>query len=170
MLKLTLALAMALACAGPAFVTPALARAPGRPRPAASDPVTERNLSRDNLKAAYDAAKLPVSIDGDGDIMIKDRVTVFALPNKERIRLVVYYAFKPEVSLQQKLELANRINQGYIVARASVGGKDENQLQVDYYLLLGAGMSKATIVAATKRFMGIVPDAVKENDRDDIVK
>ena len=122
MLKLTLALALALACAVPALVTPASAQAqaPGRPRPAASDPVTEKNLSRDNLKAAYDAAKLPVSIDADGDIMIKDRVTLFAFPNKERIRLVVYYAFKPEVSLQQKLELANRINQGYIVAATIV--------------------------------------------------
>ena len=43
-------------------------------------------------------------------------------------------------------------------------------MQMDYYLLIGAGMSKATIVAATKRFISIVPDAVKENDREDIVK
>ena len=50
------------------------------------------------------------------------------------------------------------------------GGRDESQMQMDYYLLIGAGMSKATIVAATKRFISIVPDAVKENDREDIVK
>ena len=167
MLKFSLVLVMGLALVGPGV---AWAQAPARPRAAASDPVTEKNLTRDSLKAAYDAAKMAVSIDEDGDIKIRDRVTAFAFPNKERIRLVVYYAFKPEASLQQKLELANRINQGYIVARASVGGREEGQLQVDYYLLLGAGMSRATIVAATKRFMGIVPDAVKENDREDIVK
>lgn len=124
MVKFRLALVMALALAGPGAVGSAWAQAPARPRAVASDPVTEANLSRDSLKAAYDAAKLPVAIDEDGDIKIKDRVTLFAFPNKERIRLVVYYAFKPEVTLLQKLELANRINQGFIVARASVGGRD----------------------------------------------
>lgn len=168
--KFGLALAVALVCAGPVGVAPAWGQGQARPRTAASDPMTEANLSRDSLKAAYDAAKMAVSIDEDGDIKIKDRVTLFVFPNKERIRLIVYYAFKPEVSLQQKLALANRINQGFIVARASVGGQEEGQLQVDYYLLLGTGMSRATIVAATKRFITVAADAVKESDKEDIVK
>lgn len=170
MLKFTLALALAIACVAPATISPAAAQAPARPRAAPTDPVTEQNLSRDNLKAAYDAAKLKATIDADGDIMIKDGVTVFAFPNKDRIRLIVYYGFKAAVTLQQKLELANRINEGYIVARATVGGTDQGQLQIDYYILIGAGVSKATIVAATKRFISIVPEAVKEHDKEDIVK
>lgn len=170
--KLTLALAVAVSLA----TAPAWAQAPAQPRPpqqrpaAPADPVTERTLTRDSLKAIFEAAKLKVSIDSDGDIMLKEAVTVFAFPDKDRIRLLVNYGFKPAATLQQKLELANRINHDYIVVRASVPARNQAQLAMDYYILIGSGLSKATLVAATRRFMSIVPDAVKEHDTDDIVK
>ena len=104
---------------------------------------------------------------------MRDTIRTWVFPNKDRIRLMAQYGFKPDAPLQQKLELANRINDDYIIIRAIVTGKNRvnpKLLKLDYYLLLGSCLSKTNLASATRRFMSIVPQAVKEHDTDDIVK
>ena len=65
------------------------------------------------------------------------------------VRLLVTYDFAPRASWQERLDLANRINDGYIMARASLPEARPGTLAVDYYVMLGAGVSRANVVALT---------------------
>lgn len=160
---------------------PALALAPARPAPApaprpaaapaAADLVTEANLSRDMLKAMYDAAKVPASIDGGGNLVVNlPQVKVFVLPAKDSVRLMASYAFSPRATLQEKLDLANRINDEYIMARASLPEQRAGTMAVDYYVILGPGISKAAMLAITRRFAQVVVEAIAALDTDRLIQ
>jgi len=158
---------------------PALAQAPAPPRPvprpaAAAPPaelVTEGSLTKEKLKAIFDAAKLAASVDAAGNLVVKaGQTTAYALPAKDSLRLLVSFAFLPKATLMEKLDLANRINDEYLVVRATVSGEKATELHIDYYVLLGAGVSRATLVAATQRFLTIVPEAVDAMDTERLIK
>ena len=165
--------------AGLLLPLPALAQAPARPAPAprpapaapSGDLVTEANLSRDLLKAMYDAAKVPASIDGGGNLIVRlPQVQVFVLPGKDSVRLMASYDFAPRATWQEKLDLANRINDEYIMARASLPEKRQGTLSVDYYVIIGAGISRATMVAITRRFGEVVVEAIGVLDTDRLIR
>ncbi len=142
------------------------------PRPAAApELVTEANVSRDLMKAIYDAAKVPASVDGGGNLIVTlPQVKLFVLPGKDSVRLLVTYDFAPRASWQERLDLANRINDGYLMARASLPEARPGTLAVDYYVMLGAGISRATMVALTKRFGEVVVEAIGTEDTDRLIK
>lgn len=161
---------------GPAgWAQPAVRPAPqnqAAARPAAaSDMVTEANLSRDLLKAAYDAAKLPATMDGGGNLVVSlPQVKLLVMPGKDAVRLLATYDFAPRATWQERLDLANRINDGYIMARASLPEARPGTLAVDYYVLLGAGISRATMVATTRRFGEVVVEAIAAEDTDRLIQ
>jgi Putative bacterial sensory transduction regulator len=163
-------LACLLATAPAAPAQNAQRPAPKSAMPVAAEPITQENLSKPLVKSVYKAALMDVKLDEDGDVMVRDTIRTWVFPNKDRIRLMAQYGFKMDAPLQQKLKLANRINDDYIIIRAIVTGKNQELLKLDYYLLVGSGMSKTNLVRATRRFMSIVPQAVKEHDTDDVMK
>lgn len=167
-------LAMLLACPGvPVAAQPATRPAPqAQPRPPAMpELVTEANLSRDLMKAVYDAAKVPASLDGGGNLVVNlPQVKVFVLPGKDSVRLMASYDFTPRATWQEKLDLANRINDEYIMVRALLPEKWPGTLSVDYYVMIGAGISRATMVAITKRFGEVVVEAIGATDTDRLIK
>jgi hypothetical protein len=163
------------------LAAPALAQAPAQPaRPAAQpaprpapavEMVTEANLSRDGLKAAFDAAKLATSIDAAGNLMVRiGDTSVHVLPSKDVIRLVAHFAFAPRATLMEKLDLANRINDGYIVVRAAVPADRIGDLNLDLYIVLGSGVSRANVVTSTRRFVDIVVEAIAALDSEQLLK
>lgn len=167
------ALAALLALAGPALAQ-APAPRPATPppaRPAAPELVTEANLSRDLMKAVYDAAKVPAALDGGGNLVVNlPQLKVFVLPGKDSVRLMASYDFAPRATWQEKLDLANRINDEYIMVRALLPEKRPATLSVDYYVMIGAGISRATLVAITRRFGEVVVEAIGATDTDRLIK
>lgn len=97
-------------------------------------------------------------------------VKVFVLPGKDSVRLLATYDFAPRASWQERLDLANRINDGYLMARASLPEVRPGTLAVDYYVMLGAGISRATMVALTKRFGEVVVEAIAAEDTDRLIQ
>lgn len=161
------------------LAAPALAQAP-RPaqpppaRPAAApavEMVTEANLSRDGLKAAFDAAKLATSIDAAGNLVVRiGDTSLHVLPSKDVIRLLANFAFAPRATLMERLDLANRINDGYIVLRAAVPADRPGDLNLDHYILLGSGVRRADVVVFARRFVDIVVEAVGTLDSEQLLK
>ncbi len=167
----------ALACFAVVLLAAPLAwaQAPARPtpaRPAASgEMVTEANLSRDVLKAALDAAKMTTAVDASGNLTVSFAlIRVHVLPGKDVVRLLVSFSFAPRAAMQEKLDLANRINDQYIVLRAAVPAERPDQLSVDHYIVLGPGVSRAAIAAATRRFADVVVEAIGAVDTDNLLK
>lgn len=148
------------------------APAPAQARPAASgEMVTEANLSRDGLKAALDAAKMTSAVDAAGNLTVTfPQVRVHVLPGKDVVRLMVSFSFAPRAAMQERLDLANRINDGYVMARASLPEARPGTLAVDYYVMLGAGVSRANVVALTRRFGEVVVEAIATEDTDRLIK
>ncbi len=166
----------ALACFAAVLLAPpvAWAQAPARPAPAPARPavemVTEANLSRDGLKAGFDAAKMTTAIDAAGNLTVAfPQVRVHVLPAKEVVRLLASFSFAPRAAMQEKLDLANRINDGYIVVRAAVPADRAGELSVDHYIVLGPGVSRAAIAATTRRFADVVVEAVGALDTDKLL-
>ena len=170
----SLAMLLALPCAGVQAQQPARPAPQGQaaPRPAAgADMVSEATVSRDMLKAMYDAAKVPASLDGGGNLILNlSQVKVFVLPGKDSVRLMASYDFAPRATWQEKLDLANRINDEYIMVRALLPEKWPGTLSLDYYVMLGAGISRATMVAITRRFAEVVVEAIGATDTDRLIK
>lgn len=167
----------ALACVAAVLLSAPLAwaQAPARPAPAPARPaiemVTEANLSRDGLKAAFDAAKMTTAIDAAGNLTVASpQVRVNVVPAKDVVRLLVSFSFAPRAAMQERLDLANRINDGFIMVRAAVPADREGELSVDHYIVLGPGLSRAAIAATTRRFADVVVEAVGALDTDNLLK
>jgi hypothetical protein len=56
------------------------------------------------------------------------------------------------------------------MARASLPEVRPGTLAVDYYVMLGAGISRATMVALTKRFGEVVVEAIGTEDTDRLIQ
>jgi len=143
---------------------PAQARAP-------AEMLTEANLSRDALRAVFEAAKLPTSLDQGGNLKVTVApVTFYALAGKDHVRLLATYGFNARAAYQEKLDLANRINDGFIVVRATVPAEKPREIAIDHYILLGPGVSRAGVVAAARRFGEIIREALAAVDSDGLLK
>jgi hypothetical protein len=155
---------------------PALAQAPARPQPPrpaapAGDLVTEASLNKTALKAILDQAKLPTEVDAAGNLLVKgEQVTAYVLPGQGTIRFLTSFTFLPKATLAEKLDLANRINEDYIMARATVRGENLGELHTDYYLVIGPGVGRAVVVAAARRFLDVVTEAVPASDTERLIK
>ena len=166
-------LATLCAVALPAAAWAQSASKPARPPAAApgSDLVTAANLSRDGLRAIYDAAKLPAAIDRSGNLTVKaGTVTLYILPSEDRVRLLASYSFAARAAYQEKLDLANRINDGYILVRAAIPADKPAEINIDHYILLGPGVSRAVVVAVTRRFAEVVQEAIDAVDTDRLLE
>ena len=110
-------------------------------------------------------------MDGGGNLVVTlPEVKVFVLPGKDSVRLMASYDFAPRATRQERLDLANRINDDYIMARASLPEARPGTLAVDYYVMLGAGMSRASLVAITRRFGEVVVEAIGVLDTDRLIQ
>jgi hypothetical protein len=132
-------------------------------QPMPEDLITPENLSKELLYSIFDAAYMDVSYDSDGDLMIQDDVRCFVIPNektKDRIRLFTLFGFNPESSELDRLESVNRINNTYIMVRATSSNNDT--LFFDYDICVKGGITRKNLVLTVKRFCSIPRDAVSE--------
>jgi hypothetical protein len=122
--------------------------------------ITKEELTGQRLMEIFAAAYMDPHIDADGDVTLElDGIKILVSADAPRsvLRLVALFGIKPEASRQQLLELANRINDGLIMLRASYPvALPMPSLMLDHYLVTEAGLSGLEIVDETRRFRTVV--------------
>jgi hypothetical protein len=127
--------------------------------------VTPDNLSKELLESAFDSAFMDTSFDDDGDLRVCDGgIRCYVLVRKDRIRLMSLFGSEEGASREDLLEFANRVNDEYVVIRASVTAK--GTVCFDYDILVTGGVTTKAIVLATKRFLGIPVEAIQEHGKE----
>ncbi len=129
----------------------------------AEEQITVDNVSKELLKSILEGAYMSLILDKDGDIVVKEQVNCFVLPDKQRrtIALVIAYGFKPGVNDAQKLMFANKLSKEFIMARAFVV---DGTLRFQYDICLDGGISAKAFVMTVKRFCSIPPAALQGSD------
>jgi hypothetical protein len=125
--------------------------------------ITTANLSKELLKSILDDAVMENSYDKDGDLVVREQGGCFVIlsENKDRIRLLAAYVFKPDVPYATRLEAANNINSKYILVRASVDG--DGILYLDHDIMLNDGITKRAFATTVKHFCVIPHIAVQQH-------
>lgn len=131
------------------------------------DLVTLGVLNSDYLHAIYGAAYFDCEQYSDGDCIITERglKCIATLRHHDEIDLAIVFQLKTDISSEKKLECANRINDRYIITRASVT-KDASVLVCDYHIFLKGGVSRKAIVLGTRKFIEVTRQAVDEYASD----
>ncbi|ABB57106.1 YbjN domain-containing protein [Synechococcus elongatus] len=127
-----------------------------------NDLITSENVSKDLLKAIYDAAFMETAWDDDGDLKINEDIgcSVFISDNQEKITFLRVFRFEEGVSRADRLEFVNRINDKYSFVRAMLTTYDT--LAFDHDLFIKGGISKKNLVLATRFFLSIPLDAIND--------
>lgn len=128
-----------------------------------NDLITSENLSPELIKSVFDAAFMDATLGEDGMIIVQDDIRVRVRPDierKDRIRFMSIFGFKENSKPISRLECVNRINNEYIMIRASV---HDELLVFDYDFYIVGGITKKALVMALKRFATIPRGAVAEH-------
>lgn len=122
--------------------------------------ISKEDLTGRTLMEVFGAASMDPHIDADDDVtLVLDGIKILISADSRRsvLRLVALFGVKPGVSRQQVLELANRINDGLIMLRASYpSALPLPSLMIDHYLVTEAGLSGLEIIDETRRFRTVV--------------
>jgi hypothetical protein len=122
--------------------------------------IGKEELTGQKMMEIYTAAYMDPHIDADGDVtIVLDGIKILVTVDTPRsvLRLVALFGVKAGVNRQQVLELANRINDGLIMLRASYpAALPLPSLMIDHYLVTEAGLSGLEIVDETRRFRTVV--------------
>jgi hypothetical protein len=121
--------------------------------------ITPDNLTKEYLKSIFDAALMDTSYDDSGNLRVKDGVICLVIPEKDRIKLLAIFGFKPGTSELLRLQTVNRINNNYIIVKAYTGN-DNNALVFDCDIQIAGGITQKALVLAVKRFCSIPLAAV----------
>jgi hypothetical protein len=136
-----------------------------------SDILTPENITLEIIHDIYEAAMFEeVTIDDEKSfIRIKDDILARArLPeSKERLQLGALYGIKEDAQRIDRLELVNRINDQFVMIRASI--TEAGDLYFDYDITLKGGVTKKLIAHATRMFIKFVIKAVADCDEDGII-
>jgi hypothetical protein len=126
------------------------------------------DISSDTLKTLFEQAYMDVSVDTDGDLIVKDAYRCYLRPDPDG-RLIWTYAIfgaAEGASDADKLAYANLINDQVKLIRVSVSAS--GKLSFDYYISVEGGVTKASIVMAVRRFLACLNQALRE-DKGNVV-
>lgn len=128
------------------------------------------DISVECLQSLYDEAGLQTNIDSDGDLSVTVGVTCYAIPaeHRDRILLLAFVGIREDVSHEQKVEFANRVNNQVSTVRARVTNK--GSVMFDYHIPIEGGITGAAIVAATRFFLEAAVHAADQCDNDQIIR
>jgi Putative bacterial sensory transduction regulator len=132
--------------------------------------VTPETVTLEAVRDLYETALMDVTLDEEsGFVVIDDEIVARAKlsDNKERLQLIAFYKVREDTERIDRLELVNRINDQYVLIRAAVGEEDE--LWIDYGIVLKGGATKKQIAHATRMFLKVAEMAVKDCDEEGIV-
>lgn len=126
--------------------------------------ITPETLSTSLLKEVFDQAFMETVIDPDGHLKVIDRIKAHIRPREDRIYVFAVFGFRPETPTERRLEFVNRVNQEYIIVRAT--SNDNNLLLFDHDIPVAGGISKKAVVLRVQRFCSIPHAAIGEFGMD----
>ncbi len=126
--------------------------------------ITPENLSTSLLKEVFDQAFMEAVLDNEGHLKVVDRVKAHIRPREDRIYVFAVFGFKPETPPARRLEFVNRVNQEYIIVRAT--SNDNHLLLFDHDIPVAGGITKKALVLRVKRFCSIPQAAIQEFGMD----
>ena len=123
-------------------------------------------ISADALKALFEEAYMEVSVDTDGDLIVKDNYRCYLRPDADGRLISIYAIFgaAPEAADPDKLAYINRVNDQVKLIRASVSAN--GKFFFDYYLSVEGGISKRSIVMSVRRFFSCLGSALREDSEN----
>ena len=118
------------------------------------------NLTKTGLKEMFDAAYMDVSLDGDGDVVVREgyRCFVFPAENGSWIRLASVFNSTETSTELSRLQFANTINDKLNLIRASI--RPDGSIDFDSYIPVAGGVTKRCVVLAVRRFLSLLKDAI----------
>ncbi len=132
--------------------------------------IVEEHVSLTNIAQVLQNAFLDCEVTPDDLIRVKtDGPTVLISINESNhlLRFCAYYGLREFAAMEDKLALANRINDGYILIRASID--DETTLSIDAYLVYKGGVLPVHIVTILRLMGRVIPSALRESDAGDVL-
>ncbi len=120
-------------------------------------------INQDALKQLFEEAYMEVSVDTDGDLIVKDNYRCYLRPDPDGRLISIYAIFGANSSAAQadKLAYINRVNDQVKLVRASVSAN--GKFFFDYYLSVEGGISKRSIVLSVRRFFSCLASALRED-------
>jgi hypothetical protein len=120
-------------------------------------------ISTDALKALFEEAYMEVSVDTDGDLIVKDNYRCYLRPDQDGRLISIYAIFGANEAAAEadKLAYINRVNDQVKLIRASVSAN--GKFFYDYYLSVEGGISKRSVVLAVRRFFSCLGSALRED-------
>jgi hypothetical protein len=126
------------------------------------------------LKSVFDSAYVDCRVDGDGDCLVRDELTLVALADPTRDVFKVFAYFFTSGTREQAVEFCSRFNANVVVAKAQLrDGPDADgqwPIVIDHERLVFGEerLEPRTIVKLTRRFQFIVRNGITRHDEDKI--
>jgi hypothetical protein len=120
-------------------------------------------INADSLKQLFEEAYMEVSVDTDGDLIVKDNYRCYLRPDPDGRLISIYAIFgaAAEAAPPDKLVYINRVNDQVKMIRASVSAN--GKFFFDYYLSIEGGISKRAVVMSVRRFFSCLGSALRED-------
>ena len=126
------------------------------------------------LKTVFDAAYLDCRLDGDGDCLVRDELTLFASADPTRDVFKVSAFFFTSGTREQAVEFCQRFNSNLIVVKAQVRDQSDEDGQWpivfdhDRLVFEEERLEPRTIVKLARRFQFIVRNGITRHDEEKI--
>ena len=120
-------------------------------------------INSDTLKKLFEEAYMDVSVDTDGDLIVKDNYRCYLRPDPDGRLISIYAIFGANAAAvdQDKLAYVNKVNDQVKLIRASVSAN--GKFFYDYYLSVEGGITKRAVVLAVRRFFSCLSSALRED-------
>lgn len=132
--------------------------------------IAEEHVSLASIEQVLEQAFIKCEITADEVIRVREDGPLIVISinlANQLLRFCAYYGLRKYADVADKWELANKINDGYVLVRASVD--DETTLGIDAYLPFKGGVLPLHIVTMLRLMGRIIPSALRECDSDDIL-
>ena len=121
------------------------------------------------LRELFDTAGVETLLDESGRLRVADGVRCYVIPatNGRRIYLQTTFQATDFSTWEQRLELANRINDNMAVLRCST--RSDRTVTFDHYIMVEGGIRGANIVQTTRFFLTLLRVAIRDYDTENVL-
>ena len=133
--------------------------------------IPEKDVTLVRLLEVFEAAFVENDVDDDGDLVIRTenntKIFVSLDDRNKLVRFTALYGLRDEAPDEEKIALANTLNDNIVFVRFSAG--HNSALICDYYLPFNGAISPLHVVTVTRLFNRIVASSLGEYDTADIL-
>jgi hypothetical protein len=137
--------------------------------------IDEKQVTLPLLLEVFQQAQFEASINDQGILMVLAEtalvsVDVQTAENVRLIRFTSMYKMRDTASIEQKMALANKLNDGVILARFSILETDHQAMNVVYHLPFWGGIDEYHIVIALRLFTHVYAGAPSVMDTQNLIE